>query len=263
MQEHVQVEASKCKACHRCEIACIAAHHGLDFKTAMKQKAQYAPRGWAFKGDTFKTSIRCHGCNPAPCCNICPTGALKQNKDGSFEFHMEHCAGCMLCMAVCPYGCISFEFEQQEAVKVLGVNEPVQLPPRKVAVRCDLCADWRTERGVNYTACMEACMTRALKYVKSDGTIIEAPQIEKKASPKPVVEAPKAEEVKVEAPKAEKASEAEETKSEAPKAEKASEVEDAETESPKIEEAQGAESEDKNEFQDGAKNKKRKGKKKK
>ncbi|MBQ7586072.1 MAG: 4Fe-4S binding protein [Desulfovibrionaceae bacterium] len=190
MQEHVQVEASKCKACHRCEIACIAAHHGLDMKTAMKEKAKYTPRGWAFKGDDFKTSIRCHGCNPAPCCNICPTGALTQKSDGSFEFHMELCAGCMMCMAVCPYGCVSFEMLDQAAIK-----DNQNLEPRRVAVRCDLCEEWREKNGVEYTACMEACMTRALTLVKANGRLIEAPKIAKKEAPKAQVTATPAQEV--------------------------------------------------------------------
>ena len=203
MQEHVQIEASKCKACRRCEIACIAAHHGLDMKTAMKQKDKYAPRGWAIKGDTFKTSVRCHGCNPAPCCNICPTGALVQHEDGSFEFHLELCAGCMMCMAVCPYGCVSFE-EAEQCAPVAIEGTTVALPKKRIAVRCDLCADWRKANGVDYTACMEACMTRALTLVLTDGTVIEAPKVEKKAPPK---EAKPVEEAKPQEAKPEEAKE--------------------------------------------------------
>ncbi|MCR4666062.1 MAG: 4Fe-4S binding protein [Desulfovibrio sp.] len=183
MQEHVQVESSKCKACRRCEVACIASHHGLDFKTAMKQKALYSPRCWAVKGDDYKTSVRCHGCNPAPCCNICPTGALTQNKDGSFTIHLELCAGCMMCMSVCPYGVIAPEVMAKEEN---AENLPVKAKQKPIAVRCDLCHDWRIEKGVEYTACMEACMTRALTLVKRDGTIVEAPQPEKKAPQKAV-----------------------------------------------------------------------------
>lgn len=193
MQEHVQVESSKCKACRRCEIACIASHHGLDFKTAMKQKALYSPRCWAIKGDDFKTSVRCHCCDPAPCCNICPTGALQQNKDGSFSIHPELCAGCMMCASVCPYGVISPEVigKQQEDNTS---NFPVT-PARTIAIRCDLCHDWRQEKGVEYTACMEACLSQALTLVRKDGTIVQAPKPEKKPAAKAAVaaEAPKAE----------------------------------------------------------------------
>ena len=33
----------KCKACRRCEIACIAAHHGLTFKEALKSATNSSP----------------------------------------------------------------------------------------------------------------------------------------------------------------------------------------------------------------------------
>ncbi|MBO4368729.1 MAG: 4Fe-4S binding protein [Desulfovibrio sp.] len=199
MQEHVQVDSSKCKACRRCEVACIASHHGLDFKSAMKQKALYSPRCWAVKGDDYKTSVRCHGCNPAPCCTICPTGALTQNKDGSFSFHMELCAGCMMCMSVCPYGCIVPEVvKTDETVPVLQGGEP----RRPEAVRCDLCHDWRLEKGVEYTACMEACMAGALVLVKRDGTIIQAPKPEKKPAEKAPAESKPADEAQKKTPDA-------------------------------------------------------------
>ncbi|MBQ7456144.1 MAG: 4Fe-4S binding protein [Desulfovibrio sp.] len=202
MQEHVQVDSSKCKACRRCEFACIASHHGLDIKTAMKMKDTYSPRCWAHKGDSFKTSVRCHGCNPAPCCTICPTGALEQNADGSFSMHPELCAGCMMCVSVCPYGVIS-----EEHIKKIP-DTLSQDDKTAIAVRCDLCAEWRAEKGVEYTACMEACTTRALVLVKSDGTIVEAPKVEKKPKPAPAVEAkpePAPEKVVVEAKAAPKA----------------------------------------------------------
>ena len=34
----------KCKACRRCEIACIAAHHGLTFKEALKKRDELVAR---------------------------------------------------------------------------------------------------------------------------------------------------------------------------------------------------------------------------
>lgn len=35
MPEHIITKPEKCRACHRCEVACIAAHHNLDMKEAM------------------------------------------------------------------------------------------------------------------------------------------------------------------------------------------------------------------------------------
>ena len=179
MHERIQVDSSKCKACHRCEVGCIAAHNNMDFKTAMKRKKDFVPRVWAFKGDDYKTSVRCHQCDPAPCCNVCPTGALQQDANGTITMHTELCAACGMCVAVCPYGCAKIE---QPVAPEDGVV--ARKAPTPHVVRCDLCVDWRRENGVAYTACMEACLARALTLVNDEGVVIEAPKIEKKAEPK-------------------------------------------------------------------------------
>ena len=82
MIEHIQVIPDKCRACRRCEVACIAAHHGMTFKEAMKHRDVLVSRVQVVKAEGFRTTVRCHQCNPAPCCNICPTGALQQEEDG-------------------------------------------------------------------------------------------------------------------------------------------------------------------------------------
>ena len=87
-------------------------------------------------------------------------------------------------MAVCPYGCVSAETVAQTAI---ASSQDATQEPRRIAVRCDLCAEWRAEKGVEYTACMEACATRALTLLKTDGRIIEAPKPVKKEAPKAAV----------------------------------------------------------------------------
>ena len=43
----------KCKACRRCEIACIAAHHGLTFKEALKKRDELVARVHVVKSGTY------------------------------------------------------------------------------------------------------------------------------------------------------------------------------------------------------------------
>lgn len=214
MQEHIQVIADKCRACRRCEIACIAAHHGLSFKDAMKQRDVLASRVSVVKTDDFKTTVRCHQCSPAPCCNICPTGALQQESDGSITMRVQLCVACKMCLAVCPYGVISLDTIGMPDVSD-DAETVAQRARREVAVRCDMCKAWREENGKKITACMEACPARALSMVLPDGSVIEAPVEEKArkaveakpaaeapaAAPKEAAEAPKAEEAP--APRAE------------------------------------------------------------
>ena len=177
MIEHIQVIPDKCRACRRCEVACIAAHHGMTFKEAMKHRDVLVSRVQVVKAEGFKTTVRCHQCNPAPCCNICPTGALQQEEDGRITMRVQLCVACKMCIAVCPYGTISLD---TIGMPEEGGETMAQRSRREVAVRCDMCKAWREENGKKITACMEACPVHALSMVEPDGTIIEAPKPEKK-----------------------------------------------------------------------------------
>jgi carbon-monoxide dehydrogenase iron sulfur subunit len=178
MQEHIEAIPDKCRACRRCEVACIAAHHGMSFKEAMKHRDELVSRVQVVKTDSFKTTVRCHQCVPAPCCSICPTGALQQ-EDNRIVVRVQFCAACKMCLAVCPYGAISLEH-----IGMPGTGEDsetmAQRSRREVAVRCDMCEGWREKNGKKITACMEACPARALSMVEPDGTVILPPPPETK-----------------------------------------------------------------------------------
>jgi len=175
MHEHIEVVADKCRACRRCEIACIAAHHGMSFKEAMKHRDELVSRVRVVKTDDFKTTVRCHQCTPAPCCNICPTGALQQEEDGTIIMRVQHCVACKMCLAVCPYGTITLETIGLPDLTADDAETLAQRARREVAVRCDMCKGWREKNGKRITACVEACPAHALSLVEPDGTILEAP----------------------------------------------------------------------------------------
>lgn len=180
MIEHIQVVPDKCRACRRCEVACIAAHHGMSFKEAMKHRDVLVSRVQVVKAEGFRTTVRCHQCDPAPCCAICPTGALQQDKDGRINMRVQLCVACKLCIAVCPYGTITLDTIGMPDMAADGAETMAQRSRREVAVRCDMCKAWREENGKRITACMEACPVRALSMVLPDGTVVEAPLPEKK-----------------------------------------------------------------------------------
>lgn len=182
MIEHIRVTPDKCRACRRCEVACIAAHHDMSFKDAMKRRDAFVARVQVIKADGIKTTVRCHQCQPAPCCNVCPTGALQQEEDGRILFREELCIACKMCVSSCPYGAVSLDAAVHELAPAEGEEAPALVAQgREVAVRCDMCHAWRMENGKKITACMEACPVQALSMILPDGTIIEAPMPEKKA----------------------------------------------------------------------------------
>ena len=245
MTEHIQVVPDKCRACRRCEVACIAAHHGMSFKEAMKHRDELVSRVQVVKADGFKTTVRCHQCPHAPCVNVCPTGALQQDEKGRIIMRVQYCVACKMCMAACPYGTITMETIGMPSVDGEDGETIAQRARREVAVRCDMCRAWRMENGKRITACMEACPAHALSLVLADGTVVEVPKPEKKAvesasggeagadAPK-VDAAPAAGTAAPEAPKVEVAPA---VAAETPKAEVAPAVEATAAETPKVEAA--------------------------
>ena len=245
MTEHIQVVPDKCRACRRCEVACIAAHHGMSFKEAMKHRDELVSRVQVVKADGFKTTVRCHQCPHAPCVNVCPTGALQQDEKGRIIMRVQYCVACKMCMAACPYGTITMETIGMPSVDGEDGETIAQRARREVAVRCDMCRAWRMENGKRITACMEACPAHALSLVLADGTVVEVPKPEKKAvesasGGEAGADAPKADAAPAAgtaAPEAPKVEVAPAVAAEAPKAEVAPAVEAAAAETPKVEAA--------------------------
>ena len=155
----IEAEAEKCRACRKCELACIASHNNLTIKEAAKKRSVFSSRVHVVKTDSVKMPVQCRQCKDAPCARVCPTRALVQD-DGFVTMRTQYCAACKLCVMACPYGAISLSF-----IGLPEEDEQGTLQGREVAVRCDLCAEWREREGKANCACVEACPTKALHMV--------------------------------------------------------------------------------------------------
>lgn len=93
--------------------------------------------------------VLCLQCKDPFCMKVCPSDALKRNeKTGAITIDYAVCSGCKLCVMICPIGGI--------------VLDPVE---RKI-VKCELCD------GDPY--CVRFCVTKALKYEKTERLAIAA-----------------------------------------------------------------------------------------
>jgi Fe-S-cluster-containing dehydrogenase component len=82
---------------------------------------------------TLYIPMPCYHCNPAPCIEACPTGAMKRRaKDGIVYVDSPACIGCKRCMQACPYGAPQYDTRSGTVIK------------------CDFCKD-RVDYKKTYT----------------------------------------------------------------------------------------------------------------
>lgn len=150
----VFVNPERCIGCRQCEFACAVEHSRTrDPLLAWWEEPSPKPRIHVEAGPWQNTSFpnRCRHCDPAPCEQACPTGAMARDAEqGLVLVDDGKCIACAMCAMVCPFDVITFH------VHLDGVA------PRLVATKCDGCAS-RIARGAE-PACVEACKSAALVY---------------------------------------------------------------------------------------------------
>lgn len=98
-------------------------------------------------------TVLCNHCDNPPCVRVCPTKATFKRSDGIVMMDMHRCIGCRFCMAACPFGARSFNFEDPRPyIK----EENTEFPTRTKGVveKCTLCYE-RLAKGL-LPACAEA-----------------------------------------------------------------------------------------------------------
>ncbi|MDY0274945.1 MAG: 4Fe-4S dicluster domain-containing protein [Desulfomicrobium sp.] len=100
-----------------------------------------------------KTALAlCNHCDNPPCVRVCPTKATFQREDGIVIMDFHRCIGCRYCMAGCPYGSRSFNF--QDPRPFIAKTTP-DFPTRTKGVveKCEFCAERLAEGKM--PACVE------------------------------------------------------------------------------------------------------------
>ena len=148
--------------------SCTEAHNIPDFAGDRKNEIKWiwkAPFGSVFTEHSTSHlpkmvqdtdfAVLCNHCDDPPCVRACPTKAtfkVKANGIVAMDFH--RCIGCRFCMAACPYGARSFNWQDPRPyVKKYNPDFPTRM--RGVVEKCNFCGE-RLALGKE-PACVEAC----------------------------------------------------------------------------------------------------------
>lgn len=115
---NLRVDSEKCCGCRICEMACSMMHHGLfnPRKAFLRIEMNRLPMVGT-KPSEIDVPIVCLQCDPAPCSEACPEGAIEKTETGAWIVDKRKCTGCGLCVDACRYGMIAVNTRQKSAGK--------------------------------------------------------------------------------------------------------------------------------------------------
>ena len=165
------LKCQKAEGCRDCTQACHRVHnvpsiadprHEVKWiwkapSTSLSVRGRDAPDG--LQG--MPVLVLCNHCDNPPCVRVCPTKATWKRDDGIVMMDPHRCIGCRYCMAACPYGARSFNWEDPRPH--IAARDP-RYPTRTKGVveKCTFCEE-RLASG-QPPACVEACKEKALVF---------------------------------------------------------------------------------------------------
>ena len=142
MAKALYIDHEKCTGCRLCELVCAVKHYGI----SNPARARIKVMKWEQEG--VYVPMSCQQCQDAPCQNICPAKAISRDDEMSrVMVDYDKCIGCRLCVAVCPFGAMSFNVIDKQVLK------------------CDLCD--------GDPQCVRFCDRKAVDFVSPDEVSID------------------------------------------------------------------------------------------
>ena len=155
------IDISRCVGCGNCQRSCGEAN-GLkpttdQTKSLNAQNFTYLQQVDLEGGKQRWVKRQCMHCLDAACASACPVSALHQSNEGPIVYRVDRCLGCRYCMASCPFGVPTFDWED-------GLTPEIR--------KCMFCYE-RQQQG-ELPACVANCPTGALKFGRRDELLAEA-----------------------------------------------------------------------------------------
>ena len=142
MDKVLSINYQKCTGCRLCELVCAVMHDGVSNPTRSRIKVMK----WESEG--LYVPMSCQQCQDAPCMNVCPVKAISRDEDlGVVKVDYDVCIGCRSCVAVCPFGAMSYNTIDRKVFK------------------CDLCG--------GDPQCVRFCDIKAIEYVDAGQVSID------------------------------------------------------------------------------------------
>ncbi len=108
----LMIDYEKCTGCRRCEMVCSVYHDGVSNPARARIKVEK----WEWEG--LYIPMVCKQCVDAPCMNVCPVKAICLDEaQGLVQVDQDTCIGCRSCVAVCPFGAMSFNAQERKVFK--------------------------------------------------------------------------------------------------------------------------------------------------
>jgi carbon-monoxide dehydrogenase iron sulfur subunit len=142
MAKVLYVDYQKCTGCRLCELVCSVYHDGVS------NPARSRIRVMKWEQEGLYIPMSCQQCVDAPCMNVCPVKAISRDEDmARVMVDYDKCIGCRSCVAVCPFGAMSFNRMDKRVFK------------------CDVCD--------GDPQCVRFCDMKAVDYVDADEVSIQ------------------------------------------------------------------------------------------
>jgi len=141
-----------------------AEEKGTEFEHAFPEHAENELLAERMQGEPFL--VLCNHCANPACVRVCPTQATFRRKDGVVLMDYHRCIGCRFCVAACPYGARSFNFEKPQHGFPDGKAPNPNFPARTKGVveKCNFCSERDIHGALTGSPelpyCVEACIKR-------------------------------------------------------------------------------------------------------